>query len=176
MVKSIFNIRRLSVNKADIEELQQLGIKTFSETFAKLNSKENMANYLAFNFNFEKLEKEISNPESEFYFAEDAGKVVGYLKINFGKAQTEPQNTNALEVERIYVLQDYHGEQVGKILFEKAVEIAKNKKIEVLWLGVWEKNTRAIRFYEKNGFIQFSKHVFKLGDDPQTDLMMRLKI
>ena len=81
-----------------------------------------------------------------------------------------------MEVERIYVLKEFHGKQIGQILFDKALEIAKEKKINYLWLGAWEKNPRAIRFYEKNGFVQFSTHLFKVGADEQTDVMMRREL
>jgi diamine N-acetyltransferase len=83
-------------------------------------------------------------------------------------------NNNSLEIERIYVLQEFQGKKVGQMLFGKAVEIAKQKNADYIWLGVWEKNIKAIRFYEKNGFVPFGKHLFKLGDDEQTDIMMKL--
>ena len=62
------------------------------------------------------------------------------------------------------------------MLYDKAIEIAKEKDAEYVWLGVWEENSRAIRFYKKNGFVEFDKHIFKLGDDEQTDVMMKLRL
>ncbi len=88
----------------------------------------------------------------------------------------EIKDKNYLEIERIYVLKEYHGKKVGQLLYENAIKIAKSKNAEYVWLGVWEKNPRAIRFYEKNGFVAFDKHIFKLGNDKQTDIMMKLKI
>ena len=124
----------------------------------------------------EKLKTELTDKNAEFYFAELDDKVIGYLKANFGQSQTEMKGENALEIERIYVLKEFHGKKVGQILYNKAIELAEEKSVEYIWLGVWEYNPRAIRFYEKNGFVAFDKHIFKLGNDEQTDIMMRLKL
>ena len=167
-------IRKITVN--DINELQNIGKLTFAETFSSGNSEENMKEYLENGFSTEKLTAELTDPNAEFYFAELDGKTIGYLKINFGQSQTEIKDHNALEIERIYVLKEFHGKKVGQILYNKAIELAKEKGAKYVWLGVWEQNPRAIRFYEKNGFIAFDKHVFKLGNDEQTDIMMKLKM
>jgi diamine N-acetyltransferase len=100
-------------------------------------------------------------------------QVIGYLKLNYGQAQTELKDSKALEIERIYVLQTYQGKNVGQLLYTKAIEIAKQASVDYVWLGVWEENHRALRFYQKNGFVPFDKHVFKLGDDEQTDILMK---
>ena len=100
--------------------------------------------------------------------------VVGYLKINFGASQTELKDNEALEIERIYVLQAFHGKKLGQALYEKAISIAKEMKVKYVWLGVWEQNHRALQFYKKNGFVPFDTHIFKLGNDEQTDIMMKL--
>jgi hypothetical protein len=135
-----------------------------------------MKEYLENGFSTEKLTEELTDQNSEFYFAELDGKIIGYLKVNVGQSQTEIKDKNALEIERIYVLKEFHGKRVGQILYDKAIQLAKEKSVEYVWLGVWEQNPRAIRFYEKNGFEAFDKHIFKLGNDEQTDIMMKLKI
>lgn len=164
-------IRKLNIT--DLENLQKLSIKTFRETFEEVNTEEDMQKYLAENLSLEKLKSEIENPNSEFYFAENENEVLGYLKINFGDAQTENQGNEALEIERIYVLKEFFPLKIGQILFEKSLEIAQEKSMKFIWLGVWEENKRAIRFYEKNGFEIFGKHDFVLGTDIQTDLLMK---
>ncbi|WP_400260871.1 GNAT family N-acetyltransferase [Sphingobacterium sp. SG20118] len=164
-------IQRVTLN--DIEQLQQIGRETFSETFSESNTEENMNKYLADGFSKEKLTEELNNKSSEFYFAVLEEKVIGYLKLNFGASQTELQDNSSIEIERIYVLQEYHGKKVGQILYDKAMQVANEKKVKNVWLGVWEENPRAIRFYQKNGFVEFDKHIFVLGDDEQTDIMMR---
>ncbi|MEI8054065.1 MAG: GNAT family N-acetyltransferase [Bacteroidota bacterium] len=167
------------INKIGLEEitaLQIIGRQTFFETFADGNTEENMQKYLEEGFTIDKLTAELTNPDSAFYFATIAKNLIGYLKINFGSAQTELKENNAIEIERIYVLIEFHGKKVGQLLYEKALDIAKQKNAGYLWLGVWEKNLRAINFYKKNGFIEFDKHIFKLGDDNQTDIMMKLDL
>jgi len=132
-----------------------------------------MQQYLEQNLSIEKLTEEWHNEHTRFYFAVRGNQLLGYLKLNTGPAQTEPGDNQGLEIERIYVLQAYHGQQVGQVLFEKAMEVAVQEQVLYIWLGVWEENKRALRFYEKNGFTVFDKHIFRLGNDEQTDLMMK---
>ena len=164
------------VTLANLEELQTIGRQTFSETFAEINTEENMKKYLNESFDDSQLTGEIENVNSEFYFAAIDRKVVGYLKVNTGEAQTELKDSKALELERIYVLKEFHRRKVGQLLFDKALQIAHQKKVEYVWLGVWEENARAQKFYQRNGFVEFDKHAFWLGNDKQTDIMMKLKI
>ncbi|KAJ1604385.1 hypothetical protein OJ253_3702 [Cryptosporidium canis] len=158
---------------ADLERLQKIGRQTFYETFSASNSEANMKKYLEEGFSAEKLRGELLNSHTAFYFAVLNGEVIGYLKLNFGPAQTELKDDDAVEIERIYVLKDFHGKQVGQLLYDKAMEVARHSGARYVWLGVWEQNPRAIRFYEKNGFVAFDKHLFRLGDDEQTDIMMK---
>lgn len=172
----IDDINIVKIGLSEIEQLQIIGKQTFFETFAEGNTEENMQKYLEEGFTADKLTAELTNPNSKFYFAKLDNKVIGYLKINFGQAQTELKDKKALEIERIYVLKEFHGKKVGQILYDKAFGIARQTNAEYLWLGVWEENPRAISFYKKNGFVEFDKHIFKLGDDEQTDIMMKLQI
>ncbi|QDW21826.1 GNAT family N-acetyltransferase [Flavobacterium sp. KBS0721] len=167
-------IKEISLN--DIDQLQKIGRQTFQETFSESNSEENMKNYLEEGFSSEKLTKELTNKDSQFYFATLENEVIGYLKVNFGESQTELKGEKSLEIERIYVSKEFHGKKVGQLLYEKAIQVAKDKNVDYVWLGVWEENLRAISFYTKNGFIEFDKHIFKLGNDEQTDIMMKLKL
>ncbi len=169
-------IKIKKVTLADIVQLQEIGRQTFAETFSSTNTEENMKAYLEEGFSNAKLSAELDNPNSEFYFATLNNTVIGYLKINFGLAQTELKDDKALEIERIYVLQEFHGKKVGQLLYYQAIHLAKEKKADYVWLGVWEKNHRAIQFYTKNGFVEFDQHIFVLGDDEQTDIMMRLEL
>ena len=166
----------IKLNITDLENLQKISITTFKETFEEVNTEEDMQKYLNENLNEEKLKSELENLDSEFYFIENENKNLGYLKLNFGNAQTEKVEENYFEIERIYVLKDFLGQKIGQILFDKVIEIGREKNLEYVWLGVWEENHRAIKFYKKNGFEIFGKHKFVLGKDVQTDLMMKLKI
>ena len=160
-------------SSGDLEALQQIGTETFYETFAKHNSAEEMQKYLAESFSSEKLLTELNNQDSQFFMAWEDENPVGYLKINSGEAQTELQDEISLEIERIYVKSSHHGKKVGQLLYEKALELAIQQKKKYIWLGVWEENKRAVNFYIKNGFTEFDKHIFRLGNDEQTDLMMK---
>jgi ribosomal protein S18 acetylase RimI-like enzyme len=170
------NIEIRTVTPNDIDQLQKIGRQTFQETFSESNSEENMKSYLEEGFSKEKLIGELNDENSEFYFATLDSVVIGYLKINYGESQTELKDSKALEIERIYVSKEFHGKSVGQLLYDKAIQIAKQKNVAYIWLGVWEENLRAISFYKKNGFIEFDKHIFKLGNDEQTDIMMKLKL
>jgi diamine N-acetyltransferase len=123
-----------------------------------------------------RLTAELNDPNAEFYFVSVGNHVVGYLKVNFGQSQTELKDERGLEIERIYVLKDHQGKSVGQLLYDQAISTARTKACEYVWLGVWEENHRAINFYRKNGFVEFDKHIFKLGDDIQTDIMMKKEL
>lgn len=170
------HLRIHRASSKDIDTLIELGRRTFSETFESQNTPENLSAYIKRAFTLEKLKSEIEDSHSEFYLLYASKEAVGYLKVNTEKAQTELQEKDSLEVERIYVLKYYHGQGMGLILLEKAIEIARQKKLRSIWLGVWERNHRALRFYQKHGFRVFDKHVFKMGNEDQTDLMMRLTL
>ena len=170
------DIRLIRIGFSGIKELQALSKQTFFEAFAWGNIQENIQHYMDAAFSYEKLAAEIGNANSEFYFATTINKVIGYMKVNSGNAQTEFQHSKGLEIERIYVLQDFQSKKVGQTLLEKAIEIANVNHLSYIWLGVWEKNPRAIKFYQKNGFVQFDQHFFKVGDDEQTDILMKLAL
>lgn len=164
-------LKKVTLN--DVEELKSIGKQTFIETFSAENTEGNMQRYLDEGFSTEKITQELNETYSNFYFALIEGQVIGYLKVNTSEAQTETQDNSALEIERIYVLKKFHGKKVGQVLYNKALNIAHEINAPYIWLGVWEKNPRAINFYKKNGFIEFDKHIFKLGKDEQTDIMMK---
>lgn len=170
------NIDIKKVTLENIDQLQKIGRQTFFETFSSGNTEENMKKYLEEELSITKLTTELNDKNAEFYFANHDEKVIGYLKLNFGQSQTELQDDKALEIERIYVLKEYHGKSVGQFLYDKAIQIARKNCAEYVWLGVWEENSRAINFYKKNGFVEFDKHIFKLGNDEQTDIMMKLEL
>lgn len=127
-------------------------------------------------FSVEQLSIELQNPDSAFYFAEEAGVPIGYLKLNVGAAQTELKDENELEIERIYVDEAHQGKKVGQLLLDFAIDQARKQRLDYVWLGVWEHNPGAIRFYERSGFVRFGQHTFMIGIDPQTDFLMKLEL
>jgi ribosomal protein S18 acetylase RimI-like enzyme len=161
----------------EVVALQQISQQTFFETFASSNTEADMQQYFDTNLTIEKLLAELNNPESFFFIAWEKEEPVAYLKLNIGRAQTELQNdAAALEIERIYVANSHQGQKLGQLLYNKAVETARELGKTYIWLGVWEENHKAIQFYLKNGFVAFDQHIFVVGADEQTDMMMRKNI
>lgn len=164
------------VNISEVELLRAISVQTFTETFAHQNSESDMQKYVSEKLSIEQLSKELNIKGSSFYFLKLSSAIIGYLKLNTGEAQTELKNNISLEIERIYVKQEFHGKQFGQLLLDKAIEIAKEHHYQYIWLAVWELNLKAIAFYKKHNFVEFDKHIFKLGDDEQTDLMMKMNL
>jgi ribosomal protein S18 acetylase RimI-like enzyme len=166
-----YTIRKVRFDEADA--LLHIGTKTFLDAFAHLNTAEDMKLYSDAFLTMERITSELNNPNSAFYFVVDEGVTIGYLKLNFASAQTEVFDNDAVEIERIYVLSEYQGRQIGQQLLDHAIAIAQSKALKSIWLGVWENNSGAIRFYQRNGFEAFGSHNFMLGNDKQTDILMR---
>lgn len=161
-------------NIKDLEELVDIARTTFDDTFRASNTEENMKAYMDSSFSKYKLTKELENEESEFYFAYLNDSIIGYFKINSGQAQTELFDKSSLELERFYLLKEFKGKNFGKQMLEKVINLAGKKNVKYIWLGVWEKNYRALRFYDKNRFIKFGEHFFIMGQDKQVDHLMKL--
>jgi diamine N-acetyltransferase len=158
----------------DAPTLLEIGINTFRDTFASQNTPEDMAMYLAKTFTLDQLTQDLNDPACIFIVACDGQQIIGYAKLLEGKAPPSGLNEeHAIEIERIYSLQAYLGKNVGKTLIQHCLDVAQRKGFTTVWLGVWEHNPRAIAFYEKWGFTKFGSHPFLLGNDLQTDLLMK---
>ncbi|MBM7571702.1 GNAT family N-acetyltransferase [Aquibacillus albus] len=163
-------------NRDNLQILQEISMETFNDTFKGQNSPENMKAYLEKAFNFKQLEEELSNISSEFFFVYFNNEVAGYLKVNTNDAQSEEMGDNSIEIERIYIKNQYQKHGLGKYLLNKAIEIAMELNKKEIWLGVWEKNENAIAFYKRMGFVQTGAHSFYMGDEEQTDYIMIKKL
>lgn len=168
MIKSI---RKCTVQ--DLDSLCKISIETFYQTFADSNTEENMTAYLDSAYNKEKLYEELCNPDSSFFFIYVDESLAGYLKTNEYPSQTDINDVDSLELERIYILKDFQGAGLGQDLLEHTISIATEHGKKYIWLGVWEHNERAKHFYQKNGFYRIGAHSFIVGDDVQTDYVMR---
>ena len=165
-----------TVKPEEVDILYQLSVQTFKETFEAQNTAEDMQTYIEDQLNLNQLSAELQNQDSIFYFARFDKEIVGYLKLNFNQAQKESVlEGKAFEIERFYILKLHQGKGLGSQLFKKAIEIGKDKGYKLLWLGVWEHNTKALEFYTKKGLTAFDSHLFQLGQDAQTDILMQLK-
>ena len=161
------------VNANELSALLQFSKQTFFDAFYHLNNPVDMEAYANEYLTLTQFEKEYNNPQSDFYFAMYGDEIAGYMKLNFGHAQTDLQDKTALEVQRIYVSAAHQGKQIGKQLLDLATQIATENRLQYIWLGVFESNHRAIKFYQQNGFAEFASHQFLLGSDLQRDVLMR---
>jgi ribosomal protein S18 acetylase RimI-like enzyme len=150
-----------------------ISIDTFRVAFEGYNDPEDFSEYLNKAFSKSSITQQLLNPNSEFFFVSDQDVLVAYIKVNLKDAQTESFDKDAMELERIYVLPEFIGLGYGKLIMNKLKEMACSKKISFLWLGVWDKNEAAIRFYQRHGFQKFDEHSFYLGKDKQTDWLMK---
>ena len=157
----------------DLTQLTQFALKTFKDTFEKDNDPKDFKAYIEKAITEEKLGQEMTHKGSSFYFLELEGQIIGYIKLNLTPFQSDINDPKSLELERAYVDLNYHGLGYGKMLFDFIIEQAKSHQIEYIWLGVWERNAKAIAFYKQLGFYKFSEHPFKLGTAQQKDHLMR---
>lgn len=157
-------------------QLAEIGRQTFSETFASHNSAEDMAAYLDAAFGPEKQLAELQDADTVFLLARMQQELVGYAKLRFNSTLgLEPGKApdNRLEIERLYVLDDWIGTGLGASLMRRGVEEARQHGSRAIVLGVWEHNRRAIEFYQRFGFKTIGQHEFLVGTDRQTDLILR---
>jgi ribosomal protein S18 acetylase RimI-like enzyme len=162
----------------DAKLLTDLSYTTFWDAFAHhpKNAPDDLAHYMRQAFNLEQLSFELADEKNIFLIAEIAGKPAGYAKLVIGNIEPGITAERPVELSRLYSHQEYIGKGVGQDLMDACFERARNHGHDVMWLGVWEYNPRAQRFYEKNGFRVVGGHVFQLGADAQTDLLMQREI
>lgn len=172
-MESLTTPRIRKCTQADIGLLLKLGIRTFIETFAAANTRENMDLYLSQKFTAQRLAAELSEQGSVFFLAESNGTPLGYAKVRRSEAPPELSGYDCMEIERIYVVKDSIGAGVGKALMQTCLDHAAASGCNVVWLGVWEHNDRALAFYRRWGFERFGHHTFMLGNDAQTDHLMK---
>ena len=162
----------------DAETLAPLAVKIFNDAFANnpLNKPEDMRTYIAKAFSLEQTKRELADPEIIFFIAEMGAGMIAYAKLCEHSTEDCVSDKDAIELSRLYVLKDFHGQGVAEKLMNECFDIARAKNYRTMWLGVWEYNFRAQKFYEKLGFIKVGSHVFQLGSDAQTDLVMEKKL
>jgi len=169
-------IRIQVATTADAALIADLSQQTFYETFASQNTKEDMDKFMNEQFSKEALIKEVGEPGNIFLLAYDGDEAVGYVRMREGEKRSEFENKSSIEIARIYAVQSSIGKGVGKALMKQCLITAVANQIEIIWLGVWEENNRAIRFYQQWGFEKFAEHDFILGNDRQTDWLMKKEL
>jgi len=170
----MLHIRKATLE--DIETLIKVGSQAFVETFAEHNTEADMQAYLSTKFTQEQLNGEFNEPNATFFIAEYDSQAAGYAKLRTVEEPAQLVGKKHLELERLYVLKAFHNKKIGKELMETCITLAKQNDFEVLWLGVWEHNLKALEFYHKWGFERFDEHIFQLGEDKQTDYLMKLEL
>ncbi|OQP56984.1 hypothetical protein A3860_10450 [Niastella vici] len=169
-------MNEISIREATTEDaalIADLSRQTFYDTFAAANTAQDMDKFMNEAFTREKLMAEVGVPGNIFLLAYEASEPVGYARLRETGSPLLIEDGLALEIARIYAVQKSIGKGVGRALMQHSIEIAREKSARVIWLGVWEKNQKAIAFYMKWGFEKFGEHVFMLGNDPQTDWLMK---
>jgi ribosomal protein S18 acetylase RimI-like enzyme len=169
----------IRIRKAKIEEVsavRELAIEVYTDTFADQNTEANLQAFFNESYNIEKFKAEFHEPDSALYVALDDLKIIGFLRLRFSTEVEQQLGTNNVELHRLYIHRSYHGGSASRLLMDQALAYAKEKNVEWIWLGVWEKNFRAQKFYSKWGFERFGEHIFQMGDDPQTDWLMKRKL
>jgi len=169
-MKQIF-VRAAAPEEAPL--IADMSRQTFYESFAEQNTKDDMDKFMNEQFSREKLIKEVEEPGSLFFLAWDGDEAVGYARLREGERYDEFGNFSSLEIARIYAIKNAIGKGVGSALIKKSLAIAIEQQREIIWLGVWEHNQRAINFYKKWGFEKFGEHEFLLGNDLQLDWLMK---
>lgn len=167
----MWNIRECKPK--DVFLLQEIAVHTYYDTFKKTSNKEDIQRYLDHSFHTRKLMDELKNPLIHYFFAYWDQELVGYMKLNLGEAQSDLQDPESLEIERFYVSKLFQRKRIGSQLMEKAISVAKELEKNYVWLGVWEMNHKAQKFYRHFGFEVFGKHDFLVGSTKETDLLMR---
>lgn len=165
-----------AASQDDLSLLITMGRETFNAAFAEENTTDNMSAYLDKAFAREKMERELSDTSSQFYLAYEGSIPVGYAKVRESDEVKGLIREPAIELERIYVVSEYQGKKVGVALLEKCIEYGNKKGFHWIWLGVWERNLRAQKFYQDWGFEKFATHPFEMGTDLQTDWLMKKRI
>ena len=150
--------------------------QTFIESFGPVNTQENMNKFMTEQFSKEKLIAELSDHKNTFFIALEGEEIAGYIKLRESENPPALKNQNVIELSRIYAVNKMIGKGIGKLLMETAVEFGLQMQKQALWLGVWGKNERAINFYHRWGFEKFGEHDFILGDDVQTDWLMKKEL
>lgn len=171
------SIRVRPATIADARALSRFAAETFRDTFERDNTPEDMAQYLAKEFTPERQAGEIADPASTVLLAEEAGAsgdvaLVGYAHLVAGRAPATVQGAAPVELRRIYVSRERHGQGIAQALMDAVLDAARGRGARTIWLGVWERNPRAASFYRKYGFERVGEHTFMLGSDAQTDWIM----
>jgi ribosomal protein S18 acetylase RimI-like enzyme len=170
----MITIRELT--RRDIPQLQELAVRIYRDTFTHQHTASNMEAFLRKDYSTESFEHEFAEPGSKYYFACDGNTPAGYLRLRYNNEAEGHLGKNTMELHRLYIDVSYQGRNIGNQFMEFAIDQARQQKVDWLWLGVWEHNPKAQRFYQRWGFERFAEHIFQMGDEAQTDWLLKKRI
>ncbi|MGL6267760.1 MAG: GNAT family N-acetyltransferase [Chitinophagaceae bacterium] len=174
MKKALIHIER--ANESQIGIIVELSRKTFIETYAEPGNLENLNLYIDSHLTVEQIGLEFAEPKFRFYIAWIEGKPVGFTKIRKDRHPKGISMQKSMEIQRIYVLQEFQGFSVGKELMKMVKELAREEGDQVIWLQVWQKNDKAIQFYRKAGFVVYETASFEFGNEIHNDFLLRFDL
>lgn len=172
----VANITIRQAYSSDVDTIVSLGRKTFVETYGDTNRKEAIAAYVEQMFNQERIEKEVNTFGERFFIAYVGDLPVGFTKLSENRIPKGLNGKKKIQVERIYVLKEYQGFKIGTELIEKAISVAREEGYKIAWLSVWQKNNKAIQFYQRAGFVIYETDIFNFGDEVHDDFLMKREI
>jgi ribosomal protein S18 acetylase RimI-like enzyme len=161
---------------ADAARLAAFAATAFTDTFAAQNRPEDLAVYLAQAFGEPLQRAELTDPQCTVFLAERDGEIVGYAMLREGAPPACVHDTSAIEIARLYAGQRWIGAGIGALLMQRCLVEAAARARRTIWLGVWERNTRAIGFYQRWHFTIVGSQSFQLGTDRQNDRVMARRV
>ncbi|MCC6605142.1 MAG: GNAT family N-acetyltransferase [Anaerolineae bacterium] len=156
----------------DAKSLAFLAEQTFRDTFGPVNTAENMTLFCQSTYGESIQTAEIANPNMVTLLVDNQTELIGYAQLHWGEAPACVSAEQPGEIQRFYILSGWHGQGIAQRLMNACIAEMQQKGTDVVWLGVWENNPKAIAFYQKVGFVAVGEHVFPLGNDPQRDIVM----
>jgi ribosomal protein S18 acetylase RimI-like enzyme len=160
----------------DLPKLRNLAISVFTITFEKANNPDDFKAFMDEAYSEAQMRKELAEPGAVYLIAEDGDQFAGYARVRENNEVDQYLGPNHLELQRLYADIPWQGKGVAKALMDACEKIARDRGKDWIWLGVWEHNPKAQHYYTKHGYERFSEHSFMLGNDKQTDWLMKKKI
>lgn len=159
-------------NRSDAKGLAALAEETFRDAFGSMNTVEDMELHCRASYSEAIQSAEIADPGMVTLVCEDGGGLIAFAQLRWAEAPSCVSGQNPGEIQRLYVAKAWHGKGIAQDLMSASIQEMEKRGSDVVWLGVWERNPRAIAFYRKFGFVEVGDHIFPLGNDPQRDIIM----
>lgn len=157
----------------DVKTIMELARRTFLETYVDQNDPEDIRLYMEKHFTETVLAEELGEEDSRFFIAYVDSIAVGFTKLRWSITPKNMDGRKPLELQRIYVMQEFQGFSIGKMLISHVKSFAREHGYNSVWLQVWQKNTKALKFYQHAGFVVYETTTFQMGMEEHQDFLMR---